>query len=80
MDCPSYGLIGRGRLARHMAHYLALEGCRITHWHRGLDRNPTSVLNDAEVVLLAISDDAIAGFVAEHPAMAAEGCRLGSER
>ena len=26
MGTPSYGLIGRGRVASHMAHYLELEG------------------------------------------------------
>jgi len=67
MDSPTYGLIGRGRLARHLAHYLALEGCAVAVWHRGLDTDPATALAGSEVVLLAISDEAIAGFAARHP-------------
>ncbi len=67
MDSPTYGLIGRGRLARHLAHYLALEGCAVTVWHRGLDTDPATALAGSDVVLLAISDDAIAGFAGQHP-------------
>jgi predicted short-subunit dehydrogenase-like oxidoreductase (DUF2520 family) len=67
MDSPTYGLIGRGRLARHLAHYLALEGCAVTTWHRGMDTEPATTLAGSDVVLLAISDDAISGFVSQHP-------------
>lgn len=67
MDSPTYGLIGRGRLARHLAHYLALEGCAVTTWHRGLDTDPATTLAGTEAVLLAISDDAITAFARQHP-------------
>lgn len=69
MDSPRYGLVGRGRLARHMSRYLSLEGCEVVSWHRGLTVDVETTLAGAEVLLLAISDDAIEPFDAEHPAL-----------
>ena len=68
MKTPTYGLIGRGRVAAHLGRYLELEGLPHLSWHRGMD-DAESVLADADVMLLAISDDAIAGFPADHPAL-----------
>lgn len=67
MKTPTYGLIGRGRVASHMAHYLGIENRRVLHWHRGLETTPQTSLHDADVVLLAISDDAIEPFFDGHP-------------
>ena len=69
MDTPTYGLIGRGRVAAHLGRYLELEGLRHISWHRGMDGDAESILAEAGVILLAISDDAIAGFPADHPAL-----------
>lgn len=60
---PTYGLIGRGRVATHLAHYLRLEGQPVSLWHRGLGTRPENTLSDSDVVLLAIRDDALAPFV-----------------
>ena len=68
MKTPTYGLIGRGRVASHLGRYLELEGLPHLSWHRGMDDAET-VLADADVILLAISDDAIADFPACHPAL-----------
>ena len=67
MKEPTYGLIGRGRVATHMARYLELEGLPCIAWHRGESRSPEDVLRCADVRLLAISDDQIETFVDEHP-------------
>jgi len=67
MDAPTYGLVGRGRTATHMARYLKFEGQRVIPWHRGLPDPPAAVLGDAEIVLLAISDDALAPFIDGNP-------------
>ena len=69
MDTPAYGLIGRGRVASHMAHYLELEGQPVTRWHRGLPHPPAETLSDTDVILLAISDDALKGFIADNVAL-----------
>lgn len=69
MDRPTYGLVGRGSVATHMARYLEFEDRRVIRWHRGLGRSPALVLSDAEIVLLAISDDALEAFTAENPAL-----------
>jgi predicted short-subunit dehydrogenase-like oxidoreductase (DUF2520 family) len=68
MKTPTYGLIGRGLVAAHLGRYFELEGLRFLSWHRGTDE-AESVLDEADVLLLAISDDAIAGFPAEHPGL-----------
>ena len=67
MSTPTYGLIGRGRVATHLARYLELESERVTLWHRGCSSRPADVLSDAGTVLLAISDDALEPFIADHP-------------
>lgn len=69
MDRPTYGLVGRGRVATHLRHYLELERQRVRHWHRGLEEPPSVTLEGATVILLAISDDALAAFVDAHPGL-----------
>jgi predicted short-subunit dehydrogenase-like oxidoreductase (DUF2520 family) len=66
MKLPSYGLIGRGRLATHLAHYLGLEGRQVTSWHRGSTATAADTLGEADTILLAISDAAIDGFLADN--------------
>lgn len=69
MNTPTYGLIGRGRVATHMARYLGLENRSVVQWHRGLATEPARSLDDADVILLAISDDATEPFLEEHEAL-----------
>lgn len=70
MSAPTYGLIGRGRLATHLARYLELEGRTVVRWNRGCGRPPHEVLADADVILLAISDDALEPFVERYAELA----------
>lgn len=67
MTQPTYGLIGRGRVATHMAHYLRLEEQPYSVWHRDFDRSPERILDCCDTILLAISDDALTPFVEAHP-------------
>ncbi len=69
MNTPTYGLVGRGRVATHMVRYLELENQSVTQWHRGLSSRPADTLGDVEIVLLAISDDALEGFIAQNPGL-----------
>jgi len=66
MNTPTYGLVGRGRLATHLTHYLGLEGRNVVRWHRGAATPVGEGLHAAEVILLAISDDAIEDFIEDH--------------
>ena len=70
MEQPAYGIVGRGRMATHLARYLELESLAYSQWHRGMGCAPADALGDAPVVLLAISDDALEPFLAEHPELA----------
>lgn len=76
-----YGLLGSGRLARHLAHYLQAEGRNVRRWARKPVREANTIdpaeCADAEErlrtlvaecshILLLLSDDAIGPFVARH--------------
>ncbi|WP_192483736.1 MULTISPECIES: Rossmann-like and DUF2520 domain-containing protein [Cysteiniphilum] len=64
---PSYGIIGNGRLARHIQFYFKLKNIPHTLWHRQQSDSPEDVLNQSNIILLAISDDAIDAFLDDHP-------------
>lgn len=78
-ELTHYAILGDGRLARHLRHYLQLEGHACSGWAR----NPRSAFNshdhadpearlratlrDATHVVLAVSDDAIAPLLRRYP-------------
>ena len=74
MEHLTYGIVGRGRVATHFSRYLQLESLPVRQWHRGMSRAPERVLANVDVVLLAISDDALEPFLAERPELAAKTC------
>src|SRR3989338_6803433 len=61
-----YLLIGNGRMAKHFSHYLHLS--KIPHfcWHRHSPIALTELVAQTRYILLLISDDVIASFVASH--------------
>jgi len=81
MEHPRYGIVGRGRLAGHLARYLVLESQDCCTWHRGMNRTADAALGQADIIALAISDDAIEPFLEDHPGLAGRkvihfsGCR-----
>ncbi|HET6565875.1 MAG TPA: DUF2520 domain-containing protein [Xanthomonadales bacterium] len=74
-----YAILGGGRLARHMRHYLQQLGLPCTYWARNPDPalNSSSItdtegrlhatVQDASHVLLLVSDDAIASLPRRFP-------------
>src|SRR5688572_2145527 len=68
---PTYGFVGDGRLSRHWRHYFTSLGIPWKLWSRRLARpNGTpgiaapEALADCPIILLAVSDDAIAPVMA----------------
>jgi predicted short-subunit dehydrogenase-like oxidoreductase (DUF2520 family) len=61
-----YLLIGDGRLARHLAHYLELEHLSFDQWSRRSSVALESLAERCTHVLVAISDSAIEPFLREH--------------
>jgi len=65
-----YGIVGDGRLARHLIHYFRESGLEVVTWSRRARRETgltlEEALADAGVVLLLINDDAIVPFANEH--------------
>lgn len=63
-----YGFIGDGRLSRHWRHYFSHLGLPWKLWSRRLvragevDADPARALADCAVLLLAVSDDAVAAL------------------
>ena len=57
----SYGFVGDGRVSRHWRHYFSSLGIRWKLWSRGLadGAGPAQALAACDVVLLAVSDDAV---------------------
>lgn len=71
----SFLIIGDGRLARHLRHYFDLEEIPYIQWSRqdGASRL-NALLAQSSHILLAISDSALSGFVAQHPTLAERIC------
>lgn len=64
----SYLLIGSGRLAKHLIHYFGLVKIPLNLWNRR-DHSAaelTQLVGQSDKILLAIADQAIEKFVAEH--------------
>ncbi len=63
-----YGIVGKGRVALHMARYFELENIRYINWNRGDDTVPVSTkLSNCNIILILISDKSIANFIEENP-------------
>lgn len=64
---PIFGLIGDGRLARHLAHYFSLLDLPLRRWSRRMVSDLTwqAALRECDVILLAVSDRAIEPLASE---------------
>ena len=69
MQRPHYGIVGRGRVATHIARYLQLESQDYCTWHRDDSAAPEEALGTATTLLLAISDDALEPFLQANPGL-----------
>jgi predicted short-subunit dehydrogenase-like oxidoreductase (DUF2520 family) len=63
------GIVGGGRLARHLSHYFRESGIAVRSWTRAEPISPDEALGDVPVVLVLIADDAIAPFIESQPAL-----------
>ena len=64
------GVIGNGRLARHLLYYFNLLGIPVRTWSRSAPTtDPACAVADCSTVLLLIQDAAIESFVEAHPAL-----------
>lgn len=76
---PHYALLGGGRLARHLRHYLQLEGLPVSGWARDphsdlnthdfpdAERRLRATLADATHVVLLVSDDGLKPLLKQFP-------------
>lgn len=74
-----YAILGDGRLARHMRHYLELEGYTTSAWARNAqspfnsdsqadaEQRLRNTLGGADRVLMLVADDALAPLLRQYP-------------
>lgn len=66
----SYGLVGNGLLATHLAHYFSMEKIPYIRWSRNKDSaSPIEKMINCQVILLPISDDSIESFITNNPGL-----------
>lgn len=65
-SAPTYGIIGNGRMSRHMQHYFTSLQIAFQVWERSHPEDVESALKDCDVFLVLINDDAIEGFHQDH--------------
>jgi len=69
-----YGLIGNGRLSKHLQFYLKSLSLTFLLWNRSENTNPEHVLGSCDIILICISDDATQSFLEAHPKLAQKPC------
>lgn len=69
-DAAPIGIVGDGRVARHVLHYLNLLGLPVRTWsRRAPDRGPVEALDACRSVVVLIPDREIVPFIAAWPAL-----------
>jgi predicted short-subunit dehydrogenase-like oxidoreductase (DUF2520 family) len=67
---PSYGIIGDGRVAEHMAHYFRLREIPFRVWSRRLSHLPPATeLCQQDIILVLIKDSAIEKWIDDNPTL-----------
>ncbi len=67
---PFYGIIGAGRMAKHMCYYLSNLQIPFQQWSRKQDPDKQQLkkfIKTSDLILLLIDDDAIVDFIQQHP-------------
>ena len=69
-NVPPFGIVGSGRVARHVHHYLTLLGLPVCTWsRRAPEPSPPRALASCPTVLLLIQDAAIEPFIEAWPGL-----------
>ncbi|MCB1135817.1 MAG: DUF2520 domain-containing protein [Chlamydiia bacterium] len=64
-----YAVLGNGRLARHICHYLHLLSIPYVQWDRQQGPLSTSKIAHCQTVLILLSDRAIESFIEQYPGL-----------
>lgn len=67
MKFTSYALVGSGRVARHLRHYLSVLQLPFVTWSRSTGTDFSASVASASHILLAVSDPAISELAAQAP-------------
>lgn len=66
----SYLILGAGRLAKHLSHYMNLTGQKFLSWNRSVEKPEQclgELFQDSTHILVALSDSAIEPFIKARP-------------
>ena len=67
---PPFGIVGNGRVARHLQQYFTLLGLPVSVWSRsGPGPSPPEALAPCQTILVLIPDDEIVGFIDAWPVL-----------
>ncbi|MEZ4819258.1 MAG: DUF2520 domain-containing protein [Bdellovibrionota bacterium] len=70
----TYGIIGNGRVARHFQYYFDQLLIPYVQWDRQSSIEIEQALQECQVILVLIRDDAIEPFLQEHPELQQKIC------
>ena len=69
-DAPPFGIVGNGRVARHLHHYFTLLGLPVAAWSRsGRGPSPPETLASCQTILILIPDGDIVPFIDAWPGL-----------
>ena len=63
----SYGIIGNGHLATHLARYFSLLDIPYTQWHRQMKFTAPQLLDHCSTIIVLVKDEAICHFIPQFP-------------
>lgn len=71
MTNQKYGIIGNGRMAKHLRYYFSLLNIPCVQWSRSQSEEELQqLIHNSTHILVLISDDAIIPFIDAHPELA----------
>ncbi|WP_119344789.1 Rossmann-like and DUF2520 domain-containing protein [Facilibium subflavum] len=71
---PCYGIVGQGRVGKHIAHYFSLLDINHLIWRRSDQSQPQDAFKNADIILLAIPDQCIEPFLLQYPQLRDKPC------
>jgi predicted short-subunit dehydrogenase-like oxidoreductase (DUF2520 family) len=70
----TYGIVGNGRMAKHMQHYFGLLNVPFVQWYRQSSVSLRDMAAQADVWLILVKDNAIEKVLVDNPAIQTKPC------
>ncbi len=73
-DSKTYGIVGNGRMAKHMMHYFDTLGISYSMWDRKSEFTVQQMFTDVDACLILVRDDAIEDVLTQHEFLRSKPC------